>query len=74
MLPSAAEMPPWAATVWLRVGKHLGDAGGGESGFGQSERGAQAGAAGAHDQHVVRVIDELVVLHVAPRSARRSSA
>ena len=23
MLPSAAEMPPWAATVWLRVGKTL---------------------------------------------------
>ena len=23
MLPSAALMPPWAATVWLRVGKSL---------------------------------------------------
>ena len=23
MLPSAAEIPPWAATVWLRVGKTL---------------------------------------------------
>jgi hypothetical protein len=23
MLPSAAETPPWAATVWLRVGKTL---------------------------------------------------
>ena len=23
MLPSAADIPPWAATVWLRVGKTL---------------------------------------------------
>ena len=23
ILPSEAEMPPWAATVWLRVGKTL---------------------------------------------------
>jgi hypothetical protein len=53
MLPSEAEMPPCAATVCERVGKHLGDAGGLEARLGAAERGAQARAAGADDDDVI---------------------
>ena len=53
-------------------GKHLGDAGGGQSGLGQSQGRAQAGAAGADHHHVIGVIDELVGAHAAP--AARSAA
>ena len=54
--------------------EELGDAGGGQARFGQPERGAQAGAAGADDDDVVGVIDELVSAHAGPRSAMRSTA
>ena len=53
-------MPPCAATVWLRVGntllKHAVD----KPLLGETERGAQARAARADDDHVVGVIDEFV--------------
>ena len=74
MLPSAAEMPPCAATVWLRVGNTLVMQAVGEARLGEPERGAQPGAAGAHDDDVVLVIDDLVVLHGALRSTSCSSA
>ena len=45
--------------------KHLGDAGGRQSGFGKTQRGAQARAARADDQHIVGVVDEFVVAHKA---------
>ena len=60
-IASEAAMPPWAATVCERVGKHLGDAGGLEALLGHAERGAQPGAAGAHDDDVEMVVDEAVV-------------
>ena len=47
-----------------RVGKHLGDAGRLEAGFGAAERRAQARAAGADDDDVVGVIDDRVGLAV----------
>ena len=43
--------------------EHLGDAGRREAGLGESQRGAQAGAAGADDDDVVGVIDEGVRGH-----------
>jgi hypothetical protein len=63
MLPSAALMPPCAATVWLRVGKTLVIAGRLEAGLGQPEGCPQAGAARADHDDVVTVIYELVVAH-----------
>ena len=45
--------------------KQLGDAGGRQPALGQTERGAQAGAAGADDDDVVAVVDELVGAHAA---------
>ena len=41
-------------------GEHLGDAGGFQSFFGHAEGGAQAGAAGAHNDDIVFMPDELV--------------
>ena len=49
-------MPPCAATVCERVGKHLGDAGGPQSRLRAADHGAQARAAGAHHHHVEGVI------------------
>jgi hypothetical protein len=62
MLPSAAPMPPCAATVWLRV-EHLGDAGRLQAGLGAAEGRAETGTAGAHDDDVIAVIDEAVLSH-----------
>ena len=43
--------------------KHLGQTGGREPRLGQPEGGPQARAAGADDNHVIRVIDELIFAH-----------
>ena len=50
--------------------EHLGDAGGLQPGFGDAHRGAQAGAAGADDNGVIDVIDNLVGVghQAAPRA------
>ena len=45
-------------------GKHLGQAGGGESGLGQSESGAQPRTAGADHHHIVGMVDQFVFAHV----------
>ena len=55
MLPSAAEMPPCAATVCERVGNTLVMQAVCRPFCGQAEGGAQAGAAGADHDHVVLV-------------------
>ena len=41
--------------------EHLGQAGGRETGLGQSEGGAQSGAAGADDDHIVGVVDRICI-------------
>ncbi len=41
-------------------GEHLGDAGGLEPGLGAAHRGAQAGAAGADDDSIIGMVDDLV--------------
>ena len=52
----------------VRAGReHLGDAGGLEAGLGAAERGAQARAAGADDDHVVGVIGDRIGLAVDGR-------
>src|ERR1700754_5147574 len=61
MLPSDAEMPPWAATVWERVGKTLVMQAVFSPAWAQPS--AQAGAAGAHDHDVEAVVDEVVRRH-----------
>ena len=66
-------MPPCAATVWLRVGKHLGDAGRPQSRRRHSERGAQAGAAGADDHDVIAVLDDFVAFVIACLPRNRQS-
>ena len=53
-------MPPCAATVWLRVGNTLRDAGGLQPFERRAERRAQTGAAGADDDDVVVVIDDRI--------------
>ena len=58
MLPSAALMPPCAATVWLRVGNTLVMQAVLRPLLGHAERGAQARAAGADHDDVVLVIDD----------------
>ena len=60
MLPSAAPMPPWAATVWLRVGKTLVMQAVLRPGRAHAEGGAQPGAAGADHHHVIGVVDDAV--------------
>src|ERR671920_2258182 len=63
MLPSAALMPPCAALRRHRVaagGEHLGDARGLQAFFRHAEGGPQAGSAGAHDDDVVGVVDNLI--------------
>ena len=59
MLPSDAAIPPCAATVWTGSGR-LGDVGSLQPGFGQAEGRAQAGAAGADDNHVKGMVSKLV--------------
>ena len=54
--------------------KELGDAGGRQAALGQSERGTQAGAACAHDDHVVAVVGDRVSAHGGLPSATRSTA
>ena len=53
MLPSEAAMPPCAATVCERVGNTLVMQAVLQALLGHAERGAQPGAAGADDDHVV---------------------
>ena len=49
----------------VRAGReHLGDAGGLQAGLGAAERGAQAGTAGADDDHIVGVVGERIGLAV----------
>ncbi len=43
--------------------EHLGQAGRGETGLGQTEGGAQSRAAGADHDHIVAVVDEFVLAH-----------
>ena len=52
MLPSDAPMPPCAATVCERVGKHLRQHRDGQTRFGELQRGAHARAARADDDRV----------------------
>jgi hypothetical protein len=46
-------MPPCAATVWLRVGKHFGQAGCLQAFLRHAEGGAQPSAASADHDHIV---------------------
>ena len=62
MLPSAALMPPCAATVWLRVGKTLVTQAVFSPAATIPERRPQPGAAGAEDDHVKGVIDDVVAV------------
>src|ERR1700728_4621647 len=75
MFPSAALMPPCAATVWLRVGKsllmHAVDRPASARPRGAR---AQAGAAGAHDDDIVRVVNELIGTQSGLPKAMRSTA
>ncbi len=52
MLPSEADTPPWAATVCERVGKTLVQAGDGQTGAREFQRGTHARAAGADDDDI----------------------
>ena len=52
MLPSAALMPPCAATVWLRVGNTLVTQAVFKPGRDHAQRRPQSGAAGAEDDDV----------------------
>ena len=52
MLPSAAPMPPCAATVCERVGKTLRQHRDRQTGLGKLQRGAHPRAAGADDDRV----------------------
>ena len=54
--------------------EHLGQAGRGQPRLGQAHGGAQARAAGADDDDVVAVVDELVGGHALPPSASLSTA
>ena len=67
MLPSAAATPPWAATVCERVGNTLVMQAVLQAGLGASERGAQARAAGADDDHIVGVVGQRIGLAVDGR-------
>ena len=60
MLPSAAAMPPCAATVCERVGNTLVMQAVCRPACDAAERGAQARAAGADDDHVVGVVDDRI--------------
>ena len=53
-------MPPCAATVWLRVGKTLVMQAVFRPRGGHAQGGAQAGAAGADDDDVIGVIDDVI--------------
>ena len=63
MLPSEAAMPPCAATVCERVGNTLVTQAVLKPLLGHAERGAQARAAGADDDHVELVVDDLIGGH-----------
>ncbi len=60
-------MPPWAATVWLRVGKTLVMQAVFRPAWAQPSARAEARAAGADDDDVEGVIDELVGRHQKAR-------
>src|ERR1700724_1789809 len=70
MLPSAAEMPPWAATVWERVGNTFVM----QAGFAAADHGAQAGAAGADHDHVIAVIFDRIGFSVGGGTSIRGLA
>ena len=55
LLPIAAAMPPSAITVCALPSKRLADEADRDASRGSFDRGAQAGAAGADDQHVVAI-------------------
>ena len=60
-----AERSAHAALCRYRVAagrKHLGNTGGRESGCGHAQGSAQAGAAGADDDDIVSVVDQLVII------------
>ena len=65
MLPRLAAIPPCAATVWLRVGKTLVMQAVFRPLFGRAHRRAKAGAAGADDDDVIAMVDDLVGAHAA---------
>src|SRR5580693_5451537 len=74
MLPSAALMPPCAATVWLRVGKTLVTQAVFEPRCDHAECPPQSGAAGTEDDHVERVVDDVVAVgHCFPPYRPRKS-
>ena len=73
MLPSAALIPPWAATVWLRVGKSLEMQAVLRPSAAIPKVARSPRAAGPHDHRIVVVIDEIVGRHQLP-SAMRSTA
>ena len=66
-------MPPCAATVWLRVGNTLVMHGGLQAFFGHAQGGPQAGSAGAHDDDVVGVVDNLISVRHRCLSLRMQS-
>ena len=63
MLPRLAATPPWAATVWLRVGNTLVMQAVFRPRCGAFQRGAQARAAGADNDDIESVIDNVVGGH-----------
>ena len=69
ILPSAAAMPPCAATVCERVGNTLVMQAVRRPGFAAADHGAQAGAAGADHDHVVAVILDRIGAAVDRRRA-----
>ncbi len=73
ILPSAALMPPCAATVWLRVGNTLVMQAVFSPSSGGAQGRAQSRAAGADDDDVIVVIGDRIGGGITePRSARRS--
>ena len=73
MLPSEAEMPPWAATVCERVGKTLVMQAVFSPASLQPSVARRPGAAGADDDDVVGVIGERIGAAVDLRRGRASA-
>ncbi len=66
MLPSAALMPPWAATVWLRVGNTLVMQAVERPFGGRTEGRPQTRTAGTDHYHVIGVINDLISIRHDP--------
>jgi len=60
MCPARALMPPWAATVWLRVGEEFCIQAVDKPAFRRPKVARQAGTAGPDHEHIVRVVYEFV--------------